>query len=161
MSEVSSRPQEVAVDCETVLGQIPGATSVEHRHDGLWMAAPGLDILAMAALMRQIEARLSAITGLPVQDGETAIIYHYCVGKFTINIRTTTRNGAIPSIASLSKVADWGEREINDLYGVVFAGHPNPCRLLRPPSLSPGFFRNAYSEGDRRGSQSSIGAADS
>ena len=147
MSETSGRLQQIVVDCEALVRQIPGAAPVEHRKDGLWMTAPGLDVLAMAELMRRIGARLSAITGLALQNGETAIIYHYCLGAFTINIRTTTHDRTIPSITPLNKAADWSEREISDLYGVSFVGHPNPGRLLRPPSLSPGFFRDTCGGG--------------
>ena len=147
MSETSDRPQQIAVDCEALLRQIPGATPIEHRADGLWMTAPGLDVVAMAELMRRSEARLSAITGLAAEHVETAIIYHYCLGASLINIRTTTRDRVIPSITPVTRTADWSEREIGDLYGVSFIGHPNPGRLLRPPSLSPGFFRDACGEG--------------
>jgi Ni,Fe-hydrogenase III component G len=151
MSETSDRPQQIAVDCEALVRQIPGATPVEHRHDGFWMTAPGLDVVAMAELMRRVDARLSAITGLAAEHGETAIIYHYCLGASMINIRTATRDQAIPSITPVTITADWSEREIGDLYGVSFVGHPNPGRLLRPPSLSPGFFRDPRREGDGRG----------
>jgi len=148
MSETSDRPQQIAVDCEAVVRQIPGATPVEHRRDGFWMTAPGLDVVAMAELMLRMEARLSTITGVAAEHGETAIIYHYCLGASMINMRTTTRDRAIPSITPVTRTADWSEREISDLYGVSFIGHPNPGRLLRPPSLSPGFFRNPRGEGD-------------
>ncbi len=142
MSETPDRLPQTAAECEAVVRQIPGATTVEHRADGLWMTAPGLDVVAMAELMRRVEARLSAITGLAAEHGETAIIYHYCLGAALINIRTTTRDRSIPSITPVTRTADWSEREIGDLYGVSFIGHPNPGRLLRPSSLSPGFFRD-------------------
>ncbi|MBP1654444.1 MAG: cooU2 [Bacteroidetes bacterium] len=151
MSETSGRMKQFAVDCEALVREIPGVTAVEHRNDGCWMTAPGLDVVAMAELMRRMEARLSTITGLAVEHGETAIIYHYCLGASMINIRTTTRNRAIPSITPVTMTADWSEREIGDLYGVSFVGHPNPGRLLRPPSLSPGFFRNPRAEGNDYG----------
>ncbi len=147
MSETSGRPPRIAVDCEALIRQIPSAMPVEQRADGLWMTAPEPDVVAMAELMRRMEARLSGITGLPLQNGETAIIYHYCLGATAINIRTTTRDHAIPSITPVTRAADWSEREIGDLYGVSFIGHPNPGRLLRPPSLSPGFFRVPRGEG--------------
>ena len=151
MSETPSRPQQIAVDWEALVRQIPGATPVEHRHDGIWMTAPGLDVVAMAELMRRMEARLSAITGIAAEHGETVIIYHYCLGAEMVHIRTTTRDGAIRSITPATRTADWSEREIGDLYKVSFIGHPNPGRLLRPPSLSPGFFRDPRREGGGRG----------
>jgi Ni,Fe-hydrogenase III component G len=155
MSDTSDRLQQMAPDWDGLVGQVLGATPVEHRADGLWMTAPGLDVVAMAGLIHRHEGRLSAITGVAAAYGETAIIYHYCLGAWTLNIRTTTRDRAIPSITPVTKAADWSEREIGDLYGVCFAQHPNPSRLIRPPSLPPGFFRDPRGGGDRPESASS------
>ncbi len=148
MNDTSDLPQPMAAEFNELIGQIPGATPFEQRPDGLWMMAPGLDVVAMAEAMHSVAARLSTITGLTAGDGETTIVYHYCLAAHMLNIRTTTRGGAIPSITPVTKAADWAEREIGDLYGVSFVGHPNPGRLLRPPVLSPGFFRTPRGEGD-------------
>ncbi len=114
------------------------------------MTAAGLDVLALAQLMRGLEARLSSLTGLALPSGETGVLYHYCLGRLQMNIRTETRNRAIASITPVTRAADWSEREIFDLYGVAFTGHPNLARLIRPPSLPAGFFRNS-GDGRKRG----------
>ena len=150
MSEVSGHGEGIAPNWEALLCALPGATRFERRIDGLWMVAPALDVLAMAELMNRLAARLSAITGVALDHGETSIIYHYCLGDLTINIRTETRDRTIPSITPVTRAANWSEREISDLYGVRFAGHPNLARLIRPPSLPPGFFRDS-GDGGRRG----------
>ena len=36
----------------------------------------------------------------------------------------------VPSVTSLWKTADWHEREVYDLSGVLFTGHPNMTRIL-------------------------------
>jgi NADH-quinone oxidoreductase subunit C len=36
----------------------------------------------------------------------------------------------VPSVAGLWKTADWHEREVYDLVGVFFTGHPNLVRIL-------------------------------
>lgn len=36
----------------------------------------------------------------------------------------------VPSIAALWRTADWQEREVYDLVGVWFTGHPDPRRIL-------------------------------
>lgn len=38
----------------------------------------------------------------------------------------------IPTVTSLWNSADWFEREMWDMHGVVFEGHPNLTRLLNP-----------------------------
>jgi Ni,Fe-hydrogenase III component G len=149
MSEARGQEEALGPDCEALLSQLPGATAVESRTDGFWMAAPALDVLAMAETMHRLGARLSTMTGVALGNGETGIIYHYCLGCLTVNLRTETRDRAISSIAPITQAADWSEREISDLYGVRFAGHPNLTRLIRPPSLLPGFFRDLGGKGGR------------
>ncbi len=128
------------------LMKVPGAEALERRGDGLWMTAPGLDVRAMADAVAGLGFRLSAITGVAIANGETAILYHYIRGGIAINVRAETRGRSIASIASITPVADWAERELADLYDVLFIGHPNPSRLIRPPVLAPGFFRDRLSQ---------------
>jgi hypothetical protein len=143
MNEGSAHGERIVADVEAHLDRVPGATRLERRADGLWMVAPTLDVLTMAETMNRLEARLSAMTGVALDNGETGIIYHYCLGCLAINIKTETHNRVIRSITPITRAADWSEREIYDLFGVHFTDHPNLARLIRPPSLPAGFFRDS------------------
>ena len=39
---------------------------------------------------------------------------------------------ALPSVTAVYPTADWQEREIYDMFGVVLTGHPNLTRILMP-----------------------------
>lgn len=125
----------------SVLSQLPGATTVETRRDGLWMAAPALDVRQMAASLHQLGARLSTISAVALPAGETEIIYHYTVNRQAINVKAQTKNNTLASITPVVPSANWIEREIHDLYSVNFVGHPNLARLIRPRQLEDGLFR--------------------
>ncbi|MFZ3236442.1 MAG: NADH-quinone oxidoreductase subunit C [Stellaceae bacterium] len=44
---------------------------------------------------------------------------------------------AVPSLAAISPLLGWYEREIADLFGVEFAGHPEPYSLVLHPGAHP------------------------
>lgn len=114
---------------------------LENRSDGLWLVSPRLDVEAMAHLMLANETRLSTITAVALNGGETELIYHYQRAGQAVNIKTITHGNTIASITPVTRSAGWIEREIHDLYAVVFTGHPNLDRLIRPPEMPVGFFR--------------------
>ncbi len=120
--------------------------------DGFWLEAAGMDVVAMAQQLAAREAHLSTVTAAVRPDGETDLIYHYRLGSTALNIKTCTQGSAMPSITPVNHAAGWIEREIQDLYAVTFTGHPNPARLIRPPELAAGFFRE-------RGGKSALGGA--
>jgi NADH-quinone oxidoreductase subunit C len=50
----------------------------------------------------------------------------------------------IPSSFSLWKGADWMEREVYDMYGIVFTGHPDLRRILMPDEFTAHPLRKDY-----------------
>jgi NADH:ubiquinone oxidoreductase subunit C len=121
---------------------------VEIRPDGGWLFAPEIDIVEAARRMAQSEATLSTITARALPGDETELIYHYRHGSLALNIKTRTSRNQIPSITPVCQAAGWIEREIHDLYAVVFTGHPNLARLILPPELSEGLFRGDLSRSE-------------
>ena len=45
----------------------------------------------------------------------------------------------IDSVAPLWKTADWLEREVYDLFGITFEGHPDLRRILMPENYAEGY----------------------
>jgi NADH-quinone oxidoreductase subunit C len=85
-------------------------------------------------LLKEVGCRLSTATGMDVHDG-IEVIYHFSDDRegryFCPIVKTSHLNPEITSITPLTKSASWIEREIHDLFGVVFRGHPNLKPLLK------------------------------
>jgi len=64
-------------DLVAAFAAIPGVARTQEHGDGLWMAAPELDVEAMAREMKVLGYRLITVTGRARADGETTLIYHY------------------------------------------------------------------------------------
>lgn len=82
--------------------------------------------------------RLICITGIDKgpETGVLDVIYHLesiTVGfQFAILVSVPRDGGVIPSVQHLWKSADWLEREVFDMYGIKFTGHPDLRRILMP-----------------------------
>ena len=50
----------------------------------------------------------------------------------------------VPSVYPLWRGADWMEREVYDMYGVVFDGHPDLRRILMPDEFTAFPLRKDY-----------------
>jgi NADH-quinone oxidoreductase subunit C len=69
----------------------------------------------------------------PEREQRFDVVYHLLSPWLNHRIRVRTKTDAaspVPSIISLFPAADWFEREAYDLYGILFAGHPDLRRLL-------------------------------
>ena len=55
----------------------------------------------------------------------------------------------VPSITKLWNGADWMEREVYDLFGVIFKGHPNLKRILLPDHAEWHPMRKSVKHGEK------------
>lgn len=84
-------------------------------------------------LSKELGCRLSTATGIDTRDG-IEILYHFshdASGTY-YNIKTIVPKDEprIKSLADFLPAANWIEREIHELLGVEFVGHPNLVPLL-------------------------------
>ena len=58
-------------------------------------------------------------------------LFSFSDGNYVVLNVILPRSGArVASLSGLFGAADWLEREVYDLFGVRFDGHPNLCRIL-------------------------------
>ena len=69
----------------------------------------------------------------PEEEYRFQLIYHYLSMHQNIRIRIKIPlkdEGIVPSITSVFPAANWFEREVFDMYGILFGNHPDMRRLL-------------------------------
>ncbi len=95
---------------------------------------PGSHRKATEVLLQQFrETGLSTITG--IDRGKTLELnYHFHVPNTMVTLRTEIPSSKpeIETLVDIFPAADLYEREVFDLFGVEFVGHPNLDRLLLP-----------------------------
>ncbi len=76
---------------------------------------------------------LTAIDWPEREEGRFDVVYwmHRFDGEFRLRLVTTVADDQIvESVTGVWKVANWMEREVYDLFGIVFANHPSLERIL-------------------------------
>ncbi|MFQ6605400.1 MAG: NADH-quinone oxidoreductase subunit C [Fidelibacterota bacterium] len=68
--------------------------------------------------------------------------------KVEIRIAVERDKPVIPSVALVWRMADWFEREVYDMYGITFSGHPDLRRMLLPEDWEGYPLRKDYEEPD-------------
>ncbi len=71
--------------------------------------------------------------------GRYELIYNFCSFanryRFFIKLMLPGDDPEVASLTPLFNGADWMEREVWDLMGIKFSGHPNLTRILTPDDL--------------------------
>lgn len=94
-----------------------------------------VNIQPAAERLLEAEYHLEDISGIDVREG-ILVSYHFDhyenPGRMALRVLVPHHEPSVPSIAHLYGGAEWHERELNDFYGVIFDGNPNPSPLLLP-----------------------------
>jgi NADH-quinone oxidoreductase subunit C len=81
---------------------------------------------------------LMSVHGVDYLPEEPRLGVHYVLlnrhraERITVKTRVGTDNPVVPSIVDIYAGADFQEREVYDMFGVVFEGHPDLRRILLP-----------------------------
>jgi NADH-quinone oxidoreductase subunit C len=116
----------------------------EHRGETTILIRPDAIVAACQALRDAPALRydyLADITAVDWLEREPRydVVYHLLSLQTRAVVRLKVRVGdddspdpEVPSVTDVWPTADWYEREIFDLFGIRFAGHPNLTRILMP-----------------------------
>lgn len=84
-------------------------------------------------LFNDVRARFSIASGVDTLKA-VEILYHFSVDKIglivSLRVILDKSDLELDSLTSIMKCAEWIEREIHELLGVRFKGHPNLAHLL-------------------------------
>ena len=81
---------------------------------------------------------LASVHGVDYFPEEPRLGVHYelldmqTVDRISVRTRVSTDEPHVPSVTAEWPTADHQEREIYDMFGVLFDGHPDPRRILMP-----------------------------
>lgn len=99
------------------------------------------DLAATAAVLRDRfdMAYLATITGLDLGT-EFEVLYHFASPETTIHVRTRVprETPRLPSICAVIPGAVFYERELQDMFGLVLEGLPDPRPLVLPDGWPAG-----------------------
>lgn len=136
----------------------PLCTYVDGRESGQhWVCVPGERIVEVCRFLREDERTkmeqlcdLSCVDYLNYPDAEDRFGVYYGLLSVTHNHRLWVKvfvndpDPEIPSVTGIWKGAEWQEREVYDMFGIRFAGHPDLRRILMPQNFVDYPLRKDY-----------------
>jgi len=112
---------------------VPGAVQAE-ENGTLIVAADKLVELGTHLRHREGYDYLSMVTSVDYPDYFEVVYVLYGMrqpkGPLVLKVRTDKADPQVPSLVPVWPGADFQEREVYDMMGIRFPGHPNPKRLL-------------------------------
>jgi len=125
---------------EAIVAALPGAvTGFEIAYGELNVRAEASETLKVLTTLRD-DSRFNFINftdlagaDYPAREKRFDLVWHLLSPKHNHRVRVTfeaDERTPVPSAISVFPAANWYEREIYDLYGVLFADHPDLRRIL-------------------------------
>lgn len=106
-------------------------------------------------IFKDLEARFNTASGVDART-HIEILYHFSIEYLNVlislRVKLDRKNPAIDSLAQVFKGANWIEREMYELLGIDFRGHPDLRRLLLADEWPEGVYplRSDYKEWDKK-----------
>lgn len=134
-----------------------GVFSVSEHLDNLRLLVPATRAIELLTELRDgFGYQLTELGGIDYlgYPGRSSTRPRFEVHYVLLNYETSTRlivktfandpDPSLPSVVGLWKGAEWMEREVFDMYGIVFEGHPDMRRILMPENFRSFPLRKDY-----------------
>jgi NADH-quinone oxidoreductase subunit C len=125
---------------QTIADALPGSVIGHSVATGeLTVTAQAQDIVKVMRFLRDdprcqfVSFTDATAVDWPGREKRFDVVYHLLSPKLNMRIRVkvqTDETTPVPSVIDVFPGADWFERELYDLYGVLITGHPDMRRLL-------------------------------
>ena len=116
-----------------------GVVDTVHFRD---KAALEVEPAAIRSTLRKLREKgftfLASVHGVDYYPEEPRLSVHYelldmkALDRLTVKLRVSTEDPRVESVTPDWPTADHQEREVYDMFGVVFEGHPDLRRILMP-----------------------------
>lgn len=126
----------------------------EHSARRIYFSVKAADIKEVASfLFKDLKIRFAIASGQHTPDG-FEILYHFSHDKSgqILSVRVMLEDKENPQIDSITPIirgAEWIEREMWELLGINFIGHPNLVRLLLAEEWPEGKFPLRHEHGHK------------
>lgn len=145
-----TNPAPTMASADALADHFPDAEAVAHRGElTLTVAREALHDTLRALRDEHEFQQLVEIAGADYPDREERFEVNYHLLSLTRNQRIRIKIMAsadtpIPTATDLWPIANWQEREVWDMFGVMFAGHPDHRRILSDYGFSGHPFRKDF-----------------
>jgi NADH-quinone oxidoreductase subunit C len=116
-------------------------SSIEEFRDEVHVFARAEQIVDVLTLLRdkyefELLSALTAVDYFPKQTPRFHVVYQLSslAKNVTVQVRVPVNGDQpkVPTVTRVYEVANWREREVLDMFGIEFDGHPDPRRILMP-----------------------------
>ncbi|MFM1800660.1 MAG: NADH-quinone oxidoreductase subunit 5 [Planctomycetota bacterium] len=148
-------PEKTLAELRSRCGE--GFFSVSSHLDNLRLHVPSSQLVTLLTILKnEFGFQLTELGGEDYlgypgrSEDRHRFEVHYVLLNFDSAERLIVKSGVsdpdpvLPSIVSIWAGAEWMEREVFDMYGIIFEGHPDLRRILMPEAFQSFPLRKDY-----------------
>lgn len=125
---------------QKVSGAVPDSVlgTVHFREQATLLVSAGQIREVLQALKGEGFEHLISVMGIDYypEEPRLGVIYEMldrtALDRVRVKVRVSTESPVVPSVTPEWPTANHQEREVLDMFGVTFPGHPDPRRILMP-----------------------------